>query len=73
MKGQSTSTTRSLLMLKMTNGLGEEIQTLPKELQQIFLDDLVTAFENRLKVLKRTQSTVTFEMAENAEYETFQT
>jgi hypothetical protein len=72
MKVQSTLPTRSEFMLKMANVLVDEIRSLPPEMQQIFLDDLVTAFENRLTVLKRTQSPMTFEMAESAECETFQ-
>jgi hypothetical protein len=73
MRVQSTSTTRSELMLKMANVFGDEIRSLPSETQQIFLDDLVTAFENRLVLLERTQSTVTFDMTQSTQYETFQT
>jgi hypothetical protein len=54
----------------MTAVFGEEIDMLSAELQQILLDDLVTAFENRLNVLNRAQSTVTFEVAESVECET---
>lgn len=50
---------------------GEEIEMLSAELQQILLDDLVTAFENRLNVLNRAQSTLEFEVAECVECETF--
>ena len=35
---------------------GEEIRMLSAELQEILLADLVTAFESRLNVLNRTQS-----------------
>jgi hypothetical protein len=70
MEGQSTSTNRNKLKLKMANVFGEEIHTLSTELQEIFIDDIVTAFENRLKVLNRTKSTVKFEMAEVVRYET---
>jgi hypothetical protein len=72
MKGQSTSN-RSELKLKMANIFGEEIHTLPTELQEIFLDDLVTAFENRLKVLNRTRSTIEFEIAESVKKATLKT
>ena len=57
----------------MATVFSEELQMLSEELQQILLDDLVTAFENRLKVMGRAQSTVKFEMAESAYYETVQT
>ena len=35
---------------------GEYMQSLPKEYQMLLADDLVTAFENRFKVLNRAQS-----------------
>jgi len=73
MKGQNISRERNELRLKMATVFGEKIQTLSSELQEIFLDDLVTAFENRLNVLNRAQSTVKLEMAESVEYETVQT
>jgi hypothetical protein len=55
----------------MLAAFGEEIEMLSTELQEILLDDLVTAFENRLKVLNRVQSTLEFEVAEGVECETF--
>jgi hypothetical protein len=73
MKGQYSSKDRNELRRKMATVLGEEIQMLSTELQEIFLDDFVTAFENRLKVLNRAQSNLKFEMAESVECETFQT
>lgn len=73
MKSQYSSKDRNELRNKMATVFGEEIQTLSTELQEIFLDDLVTAFENRMKVLNNAQSNVKFEMAESVEYETFQT
>ena len=57
----------------MSNVFGEEIQKLSTELQNIFLDDLITAFENRLNVLNQAQSTVKLKMSESVEYEPFQT
>ena len=45
---------------------------LSAEMQGILLDDLVTAFENRLNVLDRAQSIVKLEMAESATCETVQ-
>lgn len=73
MKREYTSTYRNKLMLKMSNVFGEEIQKLSTELQNIFLDDLITAFENRLNVLNQAQSTVKLKMSESVEYEPFQT
>lgn len=55
----------------MASVFSERIQMLSTELQEMLLDDLVTAFENRLAVLKRTQSTITFEVAEGVKCETF--
>jgi hypothetical protein len=72
MRDQYSSKDRNELRRKMATVLGEEIQMLSTELQEI-LDDFVTAFENRLKVLNREQSNLKFEMAESVECETFQT
>jgi hypothetical protein len=44
---------RDELEAKMATIFGEEIKELPTELQQILIDDMVTAFENRLNVLNR--------------------
>ena len=42
----------------MANVFEEKIGELPTELREILLDDMVTAFENRLNVLNRaTQKT----------------
>jgi hypothetical protein len=57
MKHQYSSKERNELELKMATVFSEKLQMLSTELQQILLDDLVTAFENRLKVLNRAQST----------------
>ena len=72
MKQQKNPKNRNELRRKMASVFDEKIQMLPIELQGILLDDLVTAFENRLKVLSRAQSTVKLEMAECVECETFQ-
>ena len=45
---------RSELEEKMESVFSEEIGELSTELQRILIDDLVTAFENRLNVLNRT-------------------
>jgi hypothetical protein len=44
---------RDELETKMVNVFGDEIKQLSTECQQILIDDMVTAFENRLKVLNR--------------------
>jgi hypothetical protein len=72
MKQQKRSKNRNELKRKMASVFSEKIQELPIELQGLLLDDLVTAFENRLNVLNRAQSTVKLEMAEFVERETFQ-
>jgi hypothetical protein len=73
MKPKESSENRKDLRLKMESVFGEKIQMLPTEMQGILLDDLVTAFENRLNVLKRAQSTVKLEMIERVECATAQT
>jgi len=72
MKDQYTSEDRKEFRLKMATVFGENIQMLSTELREILLDDLVTAFENRLKVLKRVDIIVTLEAAESVDYETVQ-
>ena len=42
---------RKELEAKLANVFDEEINSLSTELREILLDDMVTAFENRLKVL----------------------
>jgi len=44
------------LETEMTSVFGERIRCLSTELQRIFVDDMVTAFESRLAVLKRAQA-----------------
>jgi hypothetical protein len=48
---QITSKTRKQLKRKMNEALNGNIQTLSTEMQEILVDDLVTAFENRYEVL----------------------
>lgn len=55
MKHQCSSRRRKALRLKMATVFSEEIQMLSEELQEILLDDLITAFENRLNVLNRAR------------------
>jgi hypothetical protein len=52
-KQQSTIKARTELETKMATVFGEKIKNLSTELQRILLDDMVTAFENRLNVLNR--------------------
>jgi len=53
LKKQVASEDRHDLEAKMASVFGQKIKKLSTELQQILLDDMVTAFENRLNVLKR--------------------
>jgi hypothetical protein len=52
---------RKKLQKMMIEAFTSEIQTLTPELQSILADDLVTAFQNRLKVLQRIQAKATLE------------
>jgi hypothetical protein len=72
MKGQYSSKSRKKLRLKIATVLGENMKMLSVDLQEILLDDLVTAFENRVKVLSKVQSDVQIEVAGSVEYETVQ-
>jgi hypothetical protein len=47
---------RRTLEAKMAMVFGTKIRILSPELQKILLDDMVTAFENRLNVLNRAQA-----------------
>jgi hypothetical protein len=51
MKQQITNKGRKELEANMAKVFGEKISGLSTELQEILLDDMVTAFENRLNVL----------------------
>ena len=55
MKHQATAKSRKELKHKMEAVFSEKIQTLSPDLQDDLLDDLVTAFENRLSMLPRAQ------------------
>jgi hypothetical protein len=46
---------RDELEAKMVAVFAQEIKELSTELQQILIDDMVTAFENRLNVLNRAK------------------
>jgi hypothetical protein len=58
MKHQAIAKSRKELKYKMGAVFSEKIQTLSPDLQDVLLDDLVTAFENRLRVLNRLQLNV---------------
>ncbi len=45
---------RAVLQEKMATVFNREIGNLSSDLQKILIDDMVTAFENRLNVLNRT-------------------
>jgi hypothetical protein len=47
---------RNVLEERMAAVLKERVKELSTELQEILIDDMVTAFENRLKVLKRASA-----------------
>jgi len=49
---------RKKLQAEMTKIFGEKIKELPTQLQEILLDDLVTAFENRLTIFKREEERI---------------
>jgi hypothetical protein len=72
MKHQTAAKTRKEMKHKMATVFCEKIQKLPPDLQNILLDDLVTAFENRLSVLDRAQTNEKcFSIiTEDVEYET---
>lgn len=55
MKQDLTLKQRKDLEAKMARALKENIKELSAELQKILLDDLVTAFQNRINVLMRAQ------------------
>ncbi len=53
---QTNTTKRKTLENKMAKVFGNETQTLSAEYKKIMFDDLVSAFESRLKSLVRAQS-----------------
>ena len=56
MTKEFTSKQRKELEAKLAKACKENIRGLSTELQKILLDDLVTAFQNRINVLKRAQA-----------------
>ncbi len=55
-----TGKERNALEAKMAAIFAEKINVLSTDLQKILIDDMVTAFENRLNVLNRAQPTTVF-------------
>ena len=55
MRQSITSEKRKSLEVKMARVFKENIEMLSSELQKILLDDMVTAFQNRINVLMRAQ------------------
>jgi hypothetical protein len=55
-KHQVAVKSRRELEAEMATVFGEKIKGLSTELQRILLDDMVTAFENRLNVLNRANA-----------------
>jgi hypothetical protein len=51
LKREISLKSRQALEAKMVSVFGEKLKELSTELQEILVDDMVTAFENRLKVL----------------------
>lgn len=56
MKESMTLKQRKRMEARMTNVFKEYLKVLPTELQRILVDDLVTAFQNRMNVLIRAQN-----------------
>jgi hypothetical protein len=57
LKQQMIQKDRKELETKLNSAFGGEINDLSAELREILIDDMVTAFENRLKVLKTASET----------------
>ena len=56
MDHKNTEKDRNTLKVKMATVFNEKIYALSTDLQKILIDDMVTAFENRLNVLNRAQT-----------------
>ena len=57
---KTNNTDRKALKSKMAEALNDEIKMLPVGMQEILLDDLVTAFQNRVKVVKQVTSNLEY-------------
>ena len=73
MENRKSLKSRKELKNKMSDVFKERISTLSPDLREVLLDDLVTAFENRLKVLNKPHHSMecVVALAESVEYETF--
>ena len=60
MKTRLTFKQRKDLEAKMSKALKQNIKALTTELQKILVDDMVTAFQNRINVLNRAQAKRTY-------------
>ncbi|MGA3112435.1 MAG: hypothetical protein ABSE15_10485 [Candidatus Bathyarchaeia archaeon] len=64
---QLNGKSRKALRNKLAEVFIDEIKVLPVDMQNIFLDDLVTAFENRLSMFTQVKSSLPlmeFELAD---------
>jgi hypothetical protein len=57
---KTNASKRKALKRKMAELLNDDIKMLPAEMQEILLDDLVTAFQNRLKVVNEANSNLQY-------------
>ncbi len=57
---KTSNTYRKTLKTKMAKALNNEIKTLPTEMQEILVDDLVTAYQNRFKIVKQATSNLEY-------------
>ena len=75
MNYQTSAKKRKELKLGMAKVFGDKIQMLSPDLKEVLLDDIVTAFENRLTVLNRANLSMRCitELTESVEFETIQT
>lgn len=55
MKQDAPSKRRRELRVKMSKVFESHVEMLPREMQEILMDDLVTAFQNRMNVLNRAR------------------
>jgi len=60
LKTRLTLKQRKDLETKMTKALKQNMKALTTELQRILVDDMVTAFQNRINVLNRAQTKRTY-------------
>ncbi len=75
MNYQTSARKRKELKLRLAEVFNEKIQVLSPDLREVLLDDIVTAFENRLNVLNKANLSLRCltGMAESVEIETIQT